>query len=153
MLGDDATFDFGKQNKTERKRLKQKWSFSEIVADLETRSIDGLPTVGIKGLLHLYGMQSHLIHADNKGLDLAIDEENRPPHERKIKLEAHLVRQMSDLVYLWVYCLTSIQHNFSCLEKNAGLTQKLDEFRKHAAPFIARFHRSQDEFYKEVGAR
>ncbi|WP_147395233.1 DUF5677 domain-containing protein [Azospirillum cavernae] len=68
-LQDDGTFNLQADgSKLQRKRLEQKWSFSEIIEQLDRQNINGKPLKGIKSLLHIYGVASHLEH---RALNLA----------------------------------------------------------------------------------
>lgn len=149
FLQDEQVFDFGLQNKSERKKLKQKWSFSEIIASLEEGHAGGVPTKGVKTLLHFYGMQSHLSHTDNKALDLVFDQATRPAEEQKIKKNAHLVRLMSDQVHLWYYALMAVCFHLGLDHKSDKVLSILNQFNELSTPFQEAFNRSQDEFYSK----
>jgi len=138
-------------NRSERKKLKQKWSFSEIISSLDEGRADGVPTNGMKTLLHLYGMQSHLSHADNKALDLVFDESTRPAQEQRIKRESHLVRLMSDQVHLWYYAHMAVCFHLCMDHKSDKVLTLLNQFKELSTPFQEAFNRSQDEFYSKYG--
>lgn len=100
-LRDKRLFDLdAKGNKTKRKQLEQKWSFTEIIESLDGRFVNGKPLVGMKSILHVYGMCSYLAHADNAALDLMTDRALRPPDELRLLEAGHISRILSDQVSL-----------------------------------------------------
>lgn len=148
-LQNASIFDFGEQNKAERKRLKQKWSFSEIIGYLETRSDDGAPTKGMKALLHMYGMQSHLVHGDNKAMDLITDANNRKAGEKELRCVAQISRIMSDQLYFWHYCQMALAQHFGHKLELEVLKPMLEEFDVISKSIHNQFNASQDNFYSQ----
>ncbi len=97
-LGNEDLFDLHKGNKKDRQKLGQKWSFSEIINKLESNSESSFPFDGISALKHMYGQQSHLIHADESALDLMLDRQIRSDEELEILICSHVCRIFSDQV-------------------------------------------------------
>jgi hypothetical protein len=87
-------------NKKNRKTIEQKWSFSQIIEHLSDQHARAKPVAHIKSLLHIYGMASHLAHADRSALDLMIDRAARGANERLILEQSHACRIFSDQVWL-----------------------------------------------------
>ncbi|MDQ0455238.1 DUF5677 domain-containing protein [Rhizobium paknamense] len=149
-LNDERVFDFGSTgNKAERKRLEQKWSFSEIIASLDGRVVDSKPLVGIKSMLHLYGMCSHLAHADSTALDLMTDRALRSKDEL-LHLEAgHISRILSDQVSLTWLCAEALRHHFKGeFDDKNRFYEAFQSTEKLAEPIQAAFNDSQRAFYE-----
>jgi hypothetical protein len=79
-----------------RKALEQKWSFSEIIRDVERFMESELDVAKARSLAHGYGISSHLIHADQTGVMLPGDRDSRQPIEREKITRAHTARLLSD---------------------------------------------------------
>lgn len=150
-LANDRVFDFHKGNKRERKLLEQKWSFTEILERLEQNSEDSFPLHGVSGLKHMYGQQSHLIHADESALDLMLDRRLRSPEEHELLICSHVCRLFSDQVSLWTCSTSALRHRYDLKtdkdSKRWKLWRQLHELTK---PFNERFAESQKEFYERL---
>ncbi|WP_376960233.1 DUF5677 domain-containing protein [Azospirillum sp. A26] len=148
-LQDDRTFDLQAEgSKTQRKRIEQKWSFSEIIEQLDQKVSHGKPLEGIKSMLHMYGIASHLIHADQAAMDLMHDRATREHGEREILEAAHVARIMSDQVNITWFCADALRQNFKGeFIDNVKLRELLKEFAKLSDPFHANFSESQRDFY------
>ncbi len=146
-LRDDTIFEFGEQNKQKRKQLKQKWSFSEIIDFLDKRSFEGIPTIGFRALAHMYGLQSHLVHGDNKALDLMLDEQLREPSETKLKQDSQVCRIMSDQLHFWMFCQMALSKHFGREMMFSEFQPLLDGFENEAKVFRQAFSDSQEKFY------
>src|SRR6202011_527700 len=59
-----------------RKALEQKWSFNEMIRDVEIFMGKHLNVAMATALTHNYGMSSHLIHADHTGVLLPFDRQS-----------------------------------------------------------------------------
>lgn len=82
-------------NRADRKKLEQKWSFSEI-----TRSFNASQSEGLHLLVHLahgYGMSSHLIHKDGDGVGMVWERYGRNEHEQFAVKLGHCARIISDI--------------------------------------------------------
>lgn len=151
-LKDERLFDLdAKGNKAERKRLEQKWSFSEIIESLDGRVVDGEPLVGMKSLLHIYGVCSHLAHADGAAMDLMADRALRPKDEL-LHLEAgHVARILSDQVSLTWFCAEALRRHFK--GEFSDTERFYDAFQKTAKLselLQAAFNDSQRAFYESL---
>ena len=100
-LADRTIFNTGEGNKNDRKALEQKWSFTEIIRFISNNSPKDFDLRDAPGLLHMYGQQSHLIHADESALDLMLDRRLRAPEELEVLACAHACRIISDQAGLW----------------------------------------------------
>jgi hypothetical protein len=153
MLGDPRLFDFGENNKKDRKSLEQKWSFTEIIKFLGSNSPEGFDLQDVPGLLHMYGQQSHLIHADESALDLMLDRKLRAPEEYEILASAHVCRIFSDQASLWSISALALSHRYDRkTEIGNGLQAKHAKLHDLAKPFLDRFQESQAEFYRNITA-
>lgn len=79
-------------SKPERRRIESRWSFSAIV----DRLAESLIGEEIRSLLHMYGMQSHLVHVDHAAIDLMYDRALRPTEELAVLQLSHAARIASD---------------------------------------------------------
>jgi hypothetical protein len=149
MLQDSRVFDFVVDgSKAERKRLEQKWSFSEIIESLERQATQGIPLKGIKSLLHIYGMASHLIHADKHAMDLMHDRATRPIEELKTLEASHAARIMTDQVSITWLCADALRRHFNGEFSNAAtFREAFNRTAELSKPFQTAFEDSQKEFY------
>lgn len=85
--------------KSKRLQVERKWSFSEMIV-----TISGSQTKekfdGIIGLLHSYRMASHVSHADETGLSIIMERNERSAYDREIANMAHFTRLLIDPFYL-----------------------------------------------------
>lgn len=141
-----------KHTKAERKVIEQRWSFAEIIETLSKTPPPGKNLTDIKCFLHIYGMASHLIHADKTAMELMLDRVLRNEGERKILESSHAGRIFSDQVSLWLFCADAIR---GCLEKEFSDKNKLMNAYNKAIemgkPFPQMFADSQEQFYKDMG--
>lgn len=79
----------------ERKKLEQKWSFSEIIVSLSRSFVDKSGESFI-GLGHNYRYASHVTHADETGVLIIEERVQRPDGEREIADFAHYIKLLSD---------------------------------------------------------
>jgi hypothetical protein len=147
---DERLFDLdAKGNKAERKRLEQKWSFSEIIESLDGRMVGGKPLVGIKSVLHIYGVCSHLAHADSAAMDLMADRATRSEDELGHLQAGHISRILSDQVSLTWFCAEALRGHFkgefSDTARFYGAFQNTAELGE---PLQAAFYESQRAFYE-----
>ncbi|UWM78906.1 DUF5677 domain-containing protein (plasmid) [Rhizobium sp. WSM4643] len=138
-------------NKAERKRIEQKWSFSEIVTSLEGRLIAGEPLNGFQGILHMYGMCSHLAHADGAALDLMADRALRPQEELRLLESSHVARIVSDQVSLTWFCAEALRQHFDgVLIDEEKFRNAFEATARASEPIQSAFIESQREFYERI---
>jgi len=148
-LQNEAVFEHGTANKATRKSIEARWSFYEILDSLG-RSNE-VSIVEIKSLLHIYGMMSHLIHADQKAIDLAIDELSRPEDEIILLRAVHFKRIMSDLVSIWTFSLASFRYaNMRTPSITKDIQENFDFSMSIGNPISVAFHDSQRSFYDRI---
>lgn len=150
FLSREDIFDFGSSNKSARRAIDQKWSFSEILTTLEHGSDQVIAVPGILVLSHVYGLQSHLTHADDGALDFIQDQSTRPPQEAELKARAHVCRIMSDIASLWTLSYQAIRFHFEgTLKISEELHLTMNELHLKTAVHQEAFNRSQDAFYEK----
>ncbi len=150
-LSDRSVFDFGEGNKNDRKALAHKWSFTEIIRFLANNSPRDFDLRDAPGLLHMYGQQSHLIHADESALDYMLDRKLRSPEELELLACAHASRILSDQSSLWTFSAMALRHLYNReTEIGGGLLAKYAKVHELAKPFFDRFNESQTEFYASI---
>lgn len=148
LASDEMLTSNASTNKTQRKALERKWSFAEIVSRL---AHGARPLVGANSLLHMYGMASHLIHADKAALDLMTDRAGRPQAERNIVARAHTSRILTDQVHLGFICVDAIRHHLrSSFGDETRLRAACDRCSELSTPFSDDFNESQREFYQNL---
>lgn len=153
-LTDPRIFDFGEGNKNDRRALEQKWSFTEIIGFLANNSPDDFDLRDATGLLHMYGQQSHLIHADESALDLMLDRELRNPEERELLACAHVSRIFSVQASLWTFSTMVLRYRHDRKTEIGGdLLAKFEKVHELAKPFLYRFSASQEAFYRDISAK
>ena len=84
-----------KWNRKDRKKLAQKWSFSEIVKDL-IKNYDGQYFEMLTGLFHEYRMCSHIAHGDETGIGIIEERKSRNQKEREIVHRGHFLKLISN---------------------------------------------------------
>ena len=89
-------------DRNERRRLEQKWSLPEVLKTLDRLLKTERPEA--VALLHIYGMASHLAHADSRALELTLDRNFRPPEERADLEDSHVARMLSDIAMVGAFC-------------------------------------------------
>lgn len=133
----DRTFDFFKEMilpqeeesqirekwpKKARRVLEQKWSFSEIIRELEKNSHAAMKNA--VSSVHNYGMSSHIIHADYTAVMLKHDRNSRGKIEKEKLIKAHWSRLVSDEIAYIGLCCMAVEH---VLSLDARVLQSLFE--------------------------
>jgi hypothetical protein len=93
-----------------RKALEQKWSFSEMLKDLDSFFAQRADAPFMKVALHNYGISSHLIHADDTALGLVMDRLSREPREQEAMVVAHLLRMLGDTFWFTAMSCIAVKH-------------------------------------------
>ncbi|HEX5149866.1 MAG TPA: DUF5677 domain-containing protein [Parafilimonas sp.] len=91
-----------KWNKTRRKEVERKWSFSEIIFSL-TKNYKGVALEAFILLTHSYRMASHVTHGDETGILIIAERNQRSESDKIIADFAHFIRLMSDSFGFCVY--------------------------------------------------
>jgi len=140
-----------KWTKQKRKRLEQKWSYSEITSWLNERLKSRGPEI-LSPFSHHYKMSSHLMHADETGLGVMEERASRSPAEVSIAETAHLAMHASDAaIYFYIAAfgiLEALNHPIGGLiEAYKRFAPTADMLGKLAEPLWA------GTFYDEAEAR
>ncbi len=144
-------FSKSTENKAKRRELEGKWSFSEIIRYLENNSKDFSPLDGVAGLSHMYGMQSHLCHADDVALDLMYDHATRNSEENRLKDLSHVCRILSDVASLWLFSLEAMQFSLGIgFDRKSEVWSLWKELHSKTKPFKESFEQSQRAFYDSL---
>lgn len=93
-------------SKARRQALKQKWSFSEMVRQLDKWTKPLFKVDLFSASIHSYGISSHLIHADESGIGLTNDRKRREDEERRLMEETH-AHNLMDLVLVSSMLMTA----------------------------------------------
>lgn len=149
----EKLFPKGPLSKEERRRLEHKWSFSEIIEALSKMELRDIPLTDVRTIFHMYGVASHLAHADSTALDLMIDRQLRDEGERKLLEGAHASRIMTDQVSLGFFSAEALRTTFQGVFDNRdALLSSMNSIFKKSDEVQKRFESSQTEFYKSYGA-
>jgi hypothetical protein len=84
-----------KWNRSERSRMSQKWSFSEILKSL-LLNYRGKSFEMLIGLAHEYRIASHISHGDETGIGIIDERALRPENERNIAHQGHFIKLLSN---------------------------------------------------------
>ena len=84
-----------KSNRAERKRLEQKWSFSEILKFFAASNDEKVRPLAL--LAYNYGMNSHLVHKDGDGVGMIWERATRDDERREAVVNGHIARGISDI--------------------------------------------------------
>lgn len=135
-------------NKSRRRALEGKWSFSEIIKYLENDAKGLAPLEGVTALAHIYGMQSHLCHADDVALDMMHDHAARPTQERRLKELSHVCRIFSDVSSFWLFSLEALQFSVGlAFDRKSEVWNLWQELHFKSRPAREAFEKSQSAFY------
>ena len=131
-----------------RRRLAQKWSFSELIEALAAMERDGRELAEVRSLLHVYGMSSHLAHADCNAMDLMTDRALRDRDELPLLQDAHAARIATDLLSIGWFCTHAICGALHAPSETLGQLRKQLEVGLTISEEITKaFHKSQRSFY------
>jgi hypothetical protein len=150
FLQDERLFPIDDEtSRADRRRLEQKWSFTEIIKNLSEQEAR---LSGITSLLYMYGVASHLAHADNAAMDLMADRVLREPRERQLLEATHAARIISDQVSLFWFCADALRRHYGTEFQDAvSLKQAFLRTTELAKPFSDEFEETQREFYRSYG--
>lgn len=134
-------------DKRTRNEIERRWSFSGILEVLKRGSLGHERLNWIEALAHMYGVSSHLVHADPKAFDLMEDRSLRGDDLLPLEV-SHICRMLSDIVYLTSFTLYLNERSWGGVEgMPEPLKQALDGLTKVTAAHREQFAQSQDEFY------
>jgi Family of unknown function (DUF5677) len=149
FLQREDVFPRSTENKDARRKLEQKWSFSEILHYLDSTASNLSPLKEISSLSHMYGLMSHLAHSDNVALDLMRDTATRDPEVRRLKEISQICRVLSDVCSMWIFSFEAIQFSQGAdWNRNSVMWTEWQEFHKQCEPAKQAFFESQREFYE-----
>lgn len=138
-----------KWTKTERQKLEQKWSFTQMVLSI-SKDYKGQPLEMLVTLSHSYRMSSHVMHGDETGLLIIKERENRSPEEYEKAHAGHYLRLLSDCS---VFCAFLGIETMSFL----GMHEKRDFYFKNLnklddiQELVSKYHGKvfEDEMYNK----
>ena len=140
-----------KLTKADRRRLEHKWSFSELIETLSRFEVDNQQLTEIRSLLHIYGMASHLVHADCNAMDLMSDRALRSSEQLQQLQDGHVARIITDMVSLGAFCADLIgKHLDVPNETLSGLRQQMKVVVATAETITESFYASQRSFYDDM---
>jgi hypothetical protein len=137
--------------KAKRKALKQKWSFSELVPQLERVNEPSIDLSSFGSALYSYSLGSHFIHADRAAIELMRDRSLREEAERTLLERSHYARVATEPTMLLFLCLRGVAHAFGMQLDTKDLTLDLVALCNSADRHHRDFSASQADFYASRG--
>lgn len=101
----ELTYLSSKYDQKLRRRIDTQWGFTGLIEHM-ARSGEALGRPAA-GLLHGYSMASHIGHADQAGVGMAMEREYREPARRLAVERAHAARLISDQISFCLFRLRS----------------------------------------------
>ncbi|MES3027744.1 MAG: hypothetical protein V4820_07830 [Pseudomonadota bacterium] len=136
-------------DRNERRRLEQRWSLPEVLTALDRLLRTERPEA--VALLHIYGMASHLAHADSRALELRLDRSFRPPKERADLEDAHCARMLSDIAVVGAFCtLLTAEAAGGVRDDLEPAMAKAAKVGADAAVIMGEFDATQREFNRSI---
>lgn len=136
-------------DRNERRRLEQRWSLPEVLNSLDRLLRTQRPEA--VALLHIYGMASHLAHADSRALELRLDRSFRLPEERADLEDAHVARILSDIAMVGAFCtLLTAEAAGSPRDDLVPVMEKARAVSVDAAIIMSEFESTQREFNRSI---
>ena len=134
-----------KRNHTERQRLEQKWSFTEIVKSL-SQNYRGKPMEMIVILSHSYRMASHVAHGDQMGILISQERNSRSREEQDQVNFAHYLRILTDGL---TYCSFVAIETMHFLKLDPSFFFKNQSLINDEIELIDKYHRAvfSDSYY------
>lgn len=135
-------------NRKRRKEVERRWSFSEIIFFLSDKAPLSPAMKHARSTLHMYGMQSHLVHADESALDLMLDRQLRKSDERLILARSHVTRILLDQASFWLFSNLALTHRYmGQIDSDSDVWRNWREAHTLGAPVQQAFYDSQAAFY------
>ncbi|MBB5396698.1 DUF5677 domain-containing protein [Mucilaginibacter sp. AK015] len=125
-----------KWNKTIRKQLEQKWSFSEIVRHLSSKH-KGTALESIEFVTHTYRMSSHVAHGDEIGINMIRERESRSEKEKADVSVAHYLRLLSDSFH---YCYLTALYTVKYVKADPTFFTSLSASLREIHELTAQYH-------------
>lgn len=140
-----------KWTKKERRSLKQKWSFSEMIRVLDGWTKPHFDKNLFSAFVHSYGISSHLIHADESGIGVIIDRQQREEKEKELMNQAH-IHNLLDLTLVSSMLMAtglSIALNSKVKEVHA-LVNEFNSIHAHKDPVVDKLVDKWKGMYKKL---
>lgn len=135
------------EDKRFRKQLEQRWSFSEILTALKSGRLGNARLIEVEALAHIYGMSSHIAHANSRALDLLQDRATRGSDLLQLEI-GHVCRMLSDMVSVTSFGLYLSEMSWAGnIKMPDPLATAFRAMSKSTKPFEEQFEASQDSFY------
>ena len=134
-------------SRVERRRIEMAWSFTKILDLVNESHKFKYGEIGIVALAFMYGMQSHVAHADTKGLDLIEDDLRRSGKDAFFKRSSHEIRILADILSYWNISNILLNAHEDHVDLFKHSIMLWDEFTEIITPIQIAFDRSQDDFY------
>ena len=126
-----------------RRKVEQKWSFSEIIVFLANTS-DNKRIEEFIGLGHNYRYASHVTHADETGVLIIKERQQRPNEEREIADFAHFIRLLSDSFFFCILIgLQVASHTKTDLKFFIDLGKSIEEASELGNKYLLKLQEDQ----------
>lgn len=110
------------RNRTERREIEERWSFSGISKEFITSGDEGLRLLSHSA--HNYGMSSHLLHKDGDGIGMVLDRYRRTADRQTVAELGHSARVVSDVC---TFAQLRLLHLLKLCNKNIDLIQSIEK--------------------------
>jgi hypothetical protein len=133
-----------KWSSQKRHDIEQKWSFTRIIASLEQHMVKTTGSSAIKSALWVYGLSSHLIHADETAIRVTQDRTERPKPEREKMIFAHAARLLSDEISYIIFVSSAVTYALG--ESHNELRALMNKTK----PLFVQLNSLNDAFYDYI---
>lgn len=137
--------------KSKRKPMKQKWSFSEIVSELERIKEPTLDLSAYSSLQYSYALGSHFVHADRTAILLVQDRESREQEEKFLLKRAHFARLAVEPTTLFYICLRGMAHSLQVQIDMSDIGEGVVDLYAKSRQYHQDFFASQANLYNLTG--
>ncbi len=140
-----------KWTKKERRTLKQKWSFSEMIRVLDGWTKPYFDKNLFSSFVHSYGISSHLIHADESGIGVIIDRDQREEEEKKLMDQAHIHNLLDLTLVSSMLMATGLSISFNSKVKEVhSLVNEFNSMHAYTEPVVDKLVDKWKDMYKKL---
>jgi hypothetical protein len=123
--------------KSKRQALKQKWSFSEMVRQLGLWTKPHFRGELFSPFIFSYGISSHLIHADESGMGVVQNRNEKEPDEIKMVERAHLLKLLNLILTSSMLMTTGLAISVGIrVQETLDLINRLTSLQSHQDPLV-----------------
>ncbi|MGE4385253.1 MAG: DUF5677 domain-containing protein [Endomicrobiaceae bacterium] len=140
-LNNTVLFPHSKENKSTRKKIEHRWSFSGAIDQIKKIKHPRMPMDAIDALIHHYNISSTLVHANIKAMDLITDWYTRKGREGELLHFFGYSRIRHDQIALWFLVMKALAVNYSFrINESKLITRLMNSYGKITVPFYKEFN-------------